>query len=260
MDIELIEKSNEDNTRNGLSKKRQYTINSIDSSPEFQHKTYLSKIIITMSLLSLIIGIYLLLNKSYYLNPDYNFSNPNILRYYLIMYTFGLFGVILTSFALALLIKSISSIRKCLKSKKVEKEKLLLDEENVDNDDEDNILSQILENADNISMIPYTLTICVLLTIILYVVGFPFSWFLIYTLLKNNIYNYFSNFLLLYFFLFINSISGAILLFVSIIFIITKRQSSVRKLSFTYDEDNLKAIYKEVKDAIELGKSPLSKL
>ena len=258
MDIELIEKNNQDNTKNELLKKK-YTVNSIDSSPEFQHKTYLSKIIIIMSLLSLIIGIYIFLNKSYYLNPVYNFSNQKILWYYLIIYTLGLFGVILTAFVLALLIKLISSMRKCLKSKKSEKEKekKLIDEEIDevdDDDDEDNIFTQMLENADNISMIPYTFTICVLLTIILYVVGFPFSWFLIYSLSRNIFYKYFYNFFLLYFFLFINSVSGAILLFVSVIFIIAKRQISVRKLSFTYDEDNLNAIYKEVKDAIDLGK------
>ena len=38
------------------------------------------------------------------------------------------------------------------------------------------------------------------------------------------------------------------------VFINSKRHNSVRKLSFTYDEDNLISVYKEVRDAIDLGK------
>ena len=103
--------------------KRKYTVNSIDSSPEFQHKTYLSKTILLMSFLSLIIGLYILFNQSYYLNKDYNFSNLKTLYYYIIIYTLGLFGVIIISFCLALIIKLMSSIKKCLKSNKIDNEK-----------------------------------------------------------------------------------------------------------------------------------------
>ena len=103
-------------------------------------------------------------------------------------------------------------------------------------------------------MIPYTFSICVLLTILLYLFGFPFSWYLIYALICNNIYCQFYQFFLLYFFIFINNISGAIFLFISFIFIHVRRQNSLRKLSFNYDEDNLMAVYKEVKDAMDLGK------
>ena len=248
MDVELIERQNE----NDISRKRKYTVDSIESAPEFQHKTYLSKIIFSISLLSLIIGLFLLFNQSYYLNPEYNFPKQKLLYYYIIIYTFGLFGILLTAFCLTLLIKLISSLRKCLKSKKNENdnENNFVDEE----ENEENFLTQILENADNISMIPYTFTICVLLTIILYVIGFFISWYLIYYLIKNNIYAYFSQFFLLYFFIFINSVSGAILIFVSVIFIKTRRNNSLRKLSFSFDEDNLISVYKEVKDAIDLGK------
>ena len=170
MEVELLERTDDDISKNDISRKRKYTVDSIESAPEFQHKTYLSKIIFSISLLSLIIGIFLLFNQSYYLNPEYNFSKQKLLYYYIIIYTFELFEVLLAAFCLALLIKLISSIRKCFKSKKndIDKENNLVDEE----ESEDNFLTQTLVNADNISMIPYTFTICVLLTIILYVIGF----------------------------------------------------------------------------------------
>ena len=252
MEVELLERKDEDISKNDISRKRKYTVDSIESAPEFQHKTYLSKIIFSISLLSLIIGIFLLFNQSYYLNPEYNFSKQKLLYYYIIIYTFALFEVLLTAFCLALLIKLISSIRKCFKSKKndIDKENNLVDEE----ESEDNFLTQILVNADNISMIPYTFTLCVLLTIILYVIGFFISWYLICYLITNNFYGHFFQFFLLYVFIFINSVSGAILIFVSVIFIKSGRNNSLRKLSFNYDEDNLISVYKEVKDAIDLSK------
>lgn len=254
MDIELIEKQNDDNYKNELLKKK-YTVNSIDSVPEFQEKAYLSKIIVLMSFLSSLIGIYILLNKEYYLNTNINFLLYSKLYYYIIIYTLGLIGVLFTSFFLALIIKLISSIKKCLKSKnnEIEKENILIDKEEEESED-DNFLTQILQNADNISMVPYTFSICVLLTIILYVVGFPISWYLIYNLLIDNVYSNYYKFFILYLFIFINSISGAIFMFVLIIFIKSKRKNSLRKLSFTYDEDNLLAVYKEVKDAIDKAK------
>ena len=255
MENPLIEKQITDYSKNELLKKK-YTVNSIDSAPEFQQKTYLSKIIISINLLSLIIGIYILLNQSYYLNQEYNYSRSSILSYFIIIYTLGLFGILILAFLVALLIKLMSFIKKWLKSKKNENEveNILIEDESEDESEDDNFLSQILQNADNISLIPYTFTICVLFTIILYIGGLPISWYLIYTMILNSHYYYIFQFFLLYFFLLVNSISGAIFIFVLIILIKTRRFNSLRKLSFTYDEDNLLTAYKEVKDAINLGK------
>jgi hypothetical protein len=254
MDVELLENQNEDNTKDDILKKRKYTVNSIDSAPEFKQNPYLSETIFIISFFSLLIGAYILYNNIYYLNPQYDFSSYDILYYYIIIYTFSLIGVLFIAFALSLIIKVFSSIKKCIKSKKYEdqREEILI--ENEDISDDDNFLSQILQNADNISMVSYTFTLCVLLTIILYVAGFPVSWYLIYCMAKNRVYSKFYNFILLYLFIFFNSVAGAVFIFVLIIFIRAKRKTSLRKLSFTYDEDNLMAIYKEVRDAIDLVK------
>ena len=249
MEIELIEKNNE-NQRNEFSKKKKYTFNSIDSAPEFQQRTYLSKIIMLMCFLSLIIGIYILLNKSYYLNENYNYSHIKILNNYILIYTFGLFCILIISFLLALMIKLISLT--CFKSKRNDNN--IDNNENEEENEDDIFLSQILQNADNISIIPYTSTIFVILTILVYVCGFPFSWFLIYGLVTNTFYSHIFQFFLLYCFIFINSVSGAIFIFVLICFIRVKRYNSLRKTSFSYDEDNLLAVYKEVKDALDLAK------
>ena len=243
MDVSLLDKNNN-------MYMRKYTINSIDSFPEFRNKLYLSKIIISISILSVILGVYILIKGNYYFNPNYNFTSLNFLYYYIIIFTFGLFGILFLSFLITLFIKLFIAIKKCFKSRNkdiIEKE-ILLEENNINN----NISLREIENADNIGLIPYTLSIGIFLNIILYVFGFPCSFYLIYCLMKNDIYSNFIDFSLIYLFIVINSISGGIFLFILFAFIRNRTYNSLRKMSFNYDEDNLMAVYKEVKDAINM--------
>lgn len=243
MDVSLLDKNNN-------MYMRKYTINSIDSFPEFRNKLYLSKIIISISILSLILGVYILIKGNYYFNPNYNFTSLNFLYYYIIIFTFDLFGILFLSFLITLFIKLFIAIKKCFKSRNkdiIEKE-ILLEENNINN----NISLREIENADNIGLIPYTLSIGIFLNIILYVFGFPCSFYLIYCLMKNDIYSNFIDFSLIYLFIVINSISGGIFLFILFAFIRNRTYNSLRKMSFNYDEDNLMAVYKEVKDAINM--------
>ena len=243
MDVSLLDKNNN-------MYMRKYTINSIDSFPEFRNKLYLSKIIISISILSLILGVYILIKGNYYFNPNYNFTSLNFLYYYIIIFTFDLFGILFLSFLITLFIKLFIAIKKCFKSRNkdiIEKE-ILLEENSINN----NISLREIENADNIGLIPYTLSIGIFLNIILYVFGFPCSFYLIYCLMKNDIYSNFIDFSLIYLFIVINSISGGIFLFILFAFIRNRTYNSLRKMSFNYDEDNLMAVYKEVKDAINM--------
>ena len=253
MDDLLIEKQNSsEQIKKYLSFRRKYTVNTIYSLPEFHEKSYLSKIINIICFISLILGIYILFNSSFYLNPKYIFSHELLFYYYILIFTFGIFGLLLISFCITLIIKLIMSIKNCFKSSKennkeiIEEKEIILDEKNISN----NLLLNDLENFDNIEIIPYTLTICIFLGIILYLIGFPFSFYLIYILSYNNFFDFF----ILYLFIFINDISGAIFLFVLISFIKTKTENSFRKMTFSFDEDNLMAAYKEVNDAINMAK------
>ena len=254
MDIPFVEKTSNDDMQKYLSFRRKYTVNTIDSLPEFDNKLYLSKIIIIMSFLSLILGLYILLNNSFYFNAKYNFSYSSILYYYILIYTLGLIGIFILSFCITLFIKLISSIKKCFKQNNKDNNDILKEKEILLDDNYNSILSNELENSDNIATIPYTLSICIFLGIILYLIGFPFSFYLIYILFQNNYYYKISEFIGLYLFILINDISGGIFLFVLISFIRNKTPNSLRKMSFAYDEDNLMNAYKEVEDAINLAK------
>ena len=238
MDDFLIEKNNDE-------WKRKYTSETIDSFPELHNKLYLSKIIISISIFSLIFGIYILFNSKYYFNPFYNFEKNIFLFYYIITFTFGLFGILFFSFCFTLFIKLIIFLKNFFKPKSTDNNDQMKNKE----------INLELQGADNIGLIPYTLTICIFLNIILYVVGFPCSFYLLYFLIKNNFYSNYSEFILIYLFILINDISGGIFLFILFKFIRNKTYNSLRKMSFNYDEDNLIAVYKEVKDAINMGNS-----
>ena len=252
MDVPFIENNNNDNLKKYLSLRKKYTVNTIDSLPDFNNKLYLSKIITVISFLSLILGLYILLNGSLYFNSKYNFTKTFLLYYYILIYTFGLFGILLLSFCITLIIKLIMSIKNCFNNKnnneKIAEKEIILD------NNYNSILLNELDNSDNIAIIPYTLTICIFLGIILYLFGFIFSFYLFYILLRNNYYYKFFEFIALYLFIIINDISGGIFLFVLIVFIKAKTYNSFRKMSFVYDEENLMAAYDEIQEAINRAK------
>ena len=254
MEASLLEKANNsDQMQKYLSLRKKYSVNSVISMPEFHDNSYLGKIIIIISILSLILGLYILFNSSFYFNPNYKFKHNSLFYYYILIYTFGLLGLLLLSFCVTLIIKLIISCKKVFKSND-EVNNELLDEREIILEDDNNILFNELENADNITIIPYTLTICIFLSIILYLIGFPFSFYLIYILRQNIFYRKLKEFILIYLFIIFNDISGAIFIFVLITLFRTKSQNSFRKMKYSFDEENLMTAYKEVKDAINLAK------
>ena len=65
---------------------------SLDSVEEISSRTrsLLSLSLIIINLISIIIGIFILYNNNYYLNPDFKFSNQISLFIFIIIYTFGI--------------------------------------------------------------------------------------------------------------------------------------------------------------------------
>ena len=246
MEEPFLDKQNIEPFKKSMSFRRKLTSNTILSLPDFNNKLYLSKSIIFISFFSLLLGIYILYEYSYYFNPSYNFYHPSLLYYYVIIYTFNLLGIFFISFFITLIIKLVISIRQCFKLD--EDEEILLEKRL---NEEENFLNQILENANNISIINYTLTISIFLTILLYVLGLPFSFYLIVALICNKFYYNIINFFVIYVFMIINGFSGAIFLFVLYSFI---KSNSLRKISFSFNEDYLISVYQEIDDAINLAK------
>ena len=105
-------------------------------------------------------------------------------------------------------------------------------------------------HADEIALIPYTLTLFIVTTSIIYFLSLPYSIFLLIFLQKDKIYSSLKDFKMLYSFLVINLIAGFIIFYVILIVVFVKREGSFRKEKIAIDDINLENFKEEIKNAM----------
>ena len=228
---------------------------SLDSIPEISYKKeiYFRISLIVINVLSLIIGIYILKNHEYFLNEKYNFINHRALYVFIIIYTLGMIGALFLSFSIAVIAKLVFYFKNKKQNNNLISESANANLNNNNDPDHSRITSFILSNRQNeIAIIPFTLSYFIAVTIALYFISLPYSFFLIINLLKNNTYSKISTFFSLYFFLMINLFAGAIMIFVLFYMIFVKRGGSVRNIKYQFDNINIENIREEIRDAIKI--------
>ena len=115
----------------------------------------------------------------------------------------------------------------------------------------ENSFLYINAHADDITLIPYTLTWFVVTTTIIYFLSLPYLIFLIIFLQKNKTYSSLKDFRILYSFLIINFIAGLIIFYVILIVVFVKREGSFRKRRVSIDDNNLANLKEEIKNAMK---------
>ena len=227
MRIEEIEKFHK--SHNVLNNQGSSTLKTIKSINEINpiQEYYFQRTILLICILNSIIGFLILSSKNYYL--IFSFSHKNALYYFIIIYTFNIFGSLIVSFFLSLFIYIMSKFfcKKIIINQKDKK-----------------------YTIDNISFIPYLFTIFVLIDIIIYLLGLPYSIILFSKMIKNQEYSMINKYKLLYFFILINSIVGIILMYVIIVMVVIKSKENKKQIKFDFDEKKLENITQEVNEAI----------
>ena len=238
MEIEIPNKNN--NLRDSIS--------SINSNPELRNNKifYLRISLIIINLISAILGFYIYKDKDYYLKKEYNFEYYNYLFLFVFIYSLGMIFSLIISFILAIVIKAFFIILK-LFSKNNDNNSLIKGERNPS----ENSIRYINSQADEISIIPYTLTLFVVITAVVYFFSLPYSIFLLIFLHNDKTYSSLSNFRKLYLFLVINLIAGLIMFYVILIIVFVKREGSLRKRRISIDDNNLQNIKDEIKEAMQ---------
>ena len=238
MEIEIPNQNN--NLRNSLS--------SINSNPELRNNKifYLRISLIIINFISLILGYYIYKDKEYYLKKEYNFEYYNYLLLFVLIYSLGMIFTLIIAFILAIIIKTFFIILK-LCSKNNDNNSLIKEERNPS----ENSIRYINAQADEISIIPYTLTLFVVITAVIYFFCLPYSIFLLIFLHNDKTYSSLNNFRMLYSFLVINLIAGLIMFYVILIIIFVKREGSLRKRKISIDDNNLQNIKDEIKEAMQ---------
>lgn len=227
--------------------KRSITQSSIISNPELkENKIYYLRIsLIIINIISAILGIYIFQNKQYYLSKEYKFEYHDSLLLFIILYSLGMVAALLLSFIFSIFIKLFNFI----------KNYFYRDTQKVLNKNEDrqseNSFRNLLLNSNEISIISYTFTLFIVITIIIYFISLPYSIFFLIFLNKNDYYSNYKNFKLLYIFVIINTMAGLILFIVLIFISFVKRDGSFRQRSYYIDDNNLNDLRNEIRGAME---------
>ena len=227
---------------------------SLDSIQEISYKK--EKLIrislIVINIISLITGIYILNNSDFYLNKDYKFQNHRSLFVFIIIYMLGMISALIISFLIALTAKLIYYFKNKKQNEIINNN---IQNENLENNEQfhSRISEFIINNKQSeFALIPFTLSYFIAVTLGLYFIALPYSFFLIINLLRNDTYSKLITFFLLYFFLIINLLAGLIMVISLFYMVFAKRSGSVRKIEYPVDNDNVENIREQVRKAIQI--------
>ena len=225
MKLKEIEKFTSENNvlpNQGSTLRRIQSLNELTPTEEYIFR----RIILLICFINSILGYYILSYTSFYFIEKEKFLYTKHLKYFIIIYSLNLLLTLILSLLISISIYFIYSVF----IKKKSKSKIAVDE---------------------VSLIPYTFTIFIILDIILYFSALPSSLFLLYKMLKNNTYSNIRKYILLYIFIGINTIIGLILLYTLIMMIIKNATHSVKQIKFNFDESKLKKVKEEVNEAMK---------
>ena len=228
---------------------------SLDSIQEISRKKeYTIRIsLILINVLSLFLGGYILKFRDHFLNPDYKFQNYRSLYFFVIIYTLGMILALFLSFLVALTVKIFYFFKK--KENRSENSTIEVPSNNLINNEQahSRISTFVMNNQQNeIALIPFTLSSFLVISIGLYFISGPYSFFLLINLFRDKIYSNFFSFLWLYIFLGINFLAGLIMFLSLFYMVFAKRSGSVRKFEYPIENENIENIRNEVRDAIKI--------
>lgn len=236
------------NVQNGEEEKEKRSISqsSINSNPELKEKkVYFLRIsLIIINIISLFSGFYIYHNRIYYLSSEYKFDYRKCLFIFVMLYSLGMIGTLIFSFLLAIFLKIFIFIVDLFTG---ESNPLIKNEEI----NSENSFRFINSHANQISLIPYAFTFFIIFTATLYLIGLPYSIFLLIFMNKNKYYSNSKDFALLYIFVIINAIGGFILFYILLIIVFAKRDGSFRQRRFFIDDNNLNNLRNEIKGAMD---------
>ena len=284
---------------------------------EIKHYYYFRITIIITDLVSLIFGVYILLNFDDYLQVDFNYRN--LLLFFIYIYSPSFIGILLLSFIFSVFIYLYFF---CCEKERIYGAQLYDDLENdnnnyikyynnndnnndinndinndnnndINNDnnndnENDNIRMKSLSdlqldftddfekeknnddknlsimsgereyigfNADKVTLLPYIFTIFIILSIIYYFIALPSSIILLLKLWDDPYYGDKKEYWVLYTFIFANLINGVLILIVFLhMFFVKRIQNRILKNSMDLDENLIKNLRKEVREALKNAK------
>jgi len=252
---------------------------------EQKHYYYVRIILLITDIISLGLGIYILIKKNKYLDIDFKYHK--LLLSFVYIYSPSAIGIFVVSLVLSIIIycfyfccekekiygaplydeKDITmSIGNLKDNENYDKSKENNDnkidiENDLENESEDNMTEpkkiEVKEeyigiNADKVTLLPYTFTIFVIMTIIFYFFALPLSIILLKNMWKHQVYKDKKKYWALYAFVFSNLINGALIVVVFFhMFLVKRIENSILKKNMEIDEGMIENYRNEVRDALK---------
>jgi hypothetical protein len=236
---------------------------------EVKHYFYVRIILIITGLISIILGIYMLLNFNDYFEVDFDYRK--LLLIFLYIYFPSGIGIFLLSLILSIFIYLFFWC--CQKEKihgaplydETDQSESIADFKTDDIDDgnkgkkrkaDKKKLSGEREyigvNADKVTLLPYTMTIFILISIAYSFLALPLSIFLLIKLYDDTEYRDLKEYWVLYIFIIANLINGILYVIVFFhMFLVKRKENSILKKNMELDENLIKNIRIEVREALK---------
>ena len=206
------------------------------------------------------LGIYILIKHDDYLGEEYNFDYSKTLLVFLCMYTSGLIGIFLISYILGIFINICFGC--CyFKTEPTKKENVNQfdveqnsNEAGIDRKDT-KLLANVVVEADRIRILPYAMSVFIVLTITLYFIALPFSCFIFYALITDQTYENYTKFWPIYASCLLSFLNGLIILIVLIVMVCMQRKTNdILKKNMDLDENHITELRNEVRSALKNAK------
>ena len=236
---------------------------------EIKHYFYVRITLIITGLISIILGIYMLLNFSDFFGVDFDYRK--LLLMFVYIYCPSGIGIFLLSFILSIFIylffwccqkekihgaplydetdqsESIAEFKtddiddgNKEKKRKTEKKKLAGEKE------------YIGVNADKVTLLPYTMTIFIIISIAYSFLALPLSIVLLVKLFDDTEYRDLKEYWALYIFIIANLINGILYVIVFIhMFLVKRKENNILKKNMELDENLIKNLRAEVREALK---------
>lgn len=222
------------------------TINTVDSMPDLNNgpQLWFKVFFITSSIISALIGILLLYNKTTYLPSQIEFTYITHLSLFIYIYSFGsLSALIIGSIVAGIIVFCINLFRLCHFNKDTQLHKQT---HNNDNDLSNRSSYSTLNGNDDASCINYAFVLFIIVDIVMYYSAVPFSIFLIVKMIK--MVSDVKRFAMVFGFLGVNMGIGIVFVSVSLFSVIGAKVTMKKNKYIVFDED-VERVQQEVKEA-----------
>ncbi len=230
---------------------------------EKKHYIYVRIILIITDLISLGIGIYIFIKFEDFLSKSYNFNYRKLLLAFVYIYSPSAIGIFVVSFFLSLCVYCFYCLcerKKIHGAPLYDPNESLTKLHSLDDIEEKTDSVEVKEeyigiNADKVTLLPYTMTVFVIMTIIFYFIALPLSITLLVKLLKDSTYKNMKKFWPVYVLVFANLINGILIVIVSFhMFCVKRIENNILKNNLEIDENKIKSFRNEVRDALKKPK------